>query len=145
MSRPPRPPRPPRPRRSRARSYDPSSLWPSHLGTGAYAPPESLAATAYDLNAAINWVDPLICLVWAAWRILAHRDSLRSLWIPANGSYSVRDVQAELRRLHVPSHPLYMRNDGMLLLVPSKQHRWARYVLGRLLAGEAVPAWDAHR
>lgn len=73
------------------------------------------------------------------WRIVKHRDALRGLWIPANESYSIRDVQAELRRLHVPSHPLYMRNDGRLLLVPSKQERWANYVLGRMLAGEAVP------
>lgn len=134
--------REPREPRTRRRSYDPPSLWPSHIGTGSYAPPESVMATANDLNAVINWVDPLICLVWAAWRIVKHGDALRGLWIPANGSYSIRDVQAELRRLHVPSHPLYMRNDGMLLLVPSKQERWAKYVLGRMLAGEAVPAWE---
>ncbi len=133
--------RAPRARRTRRRSYAPLSLWPSHVGTGSYAPPESLVATANDLNAVINWVDPLICLVWAVWRIVRHGDALRGLWIPANGSYSIRDAQAELRRLHVPSHPLYMRNDGMLLLVPSKQHQWANYVLGRMLAGEAVPAW----
>lgn len=134
--------REPREPRTRRRSYDLPSLWPSHIGTGAYAEPGGVVATANDLNAVINWVDPLICLVWAAWRIVKHGDALRGLWIPANGSYSIRDVQAELRRLHVPSHPLYMRNDGMLLLVPSKQERWAKYVLGRMLAGEAVPAWE---
>lgn len=137
MTRHRRPPRPPRARRS----YDPSSLWESHITTGAYAPPESLAGAANDLNAVVNWVDPAICLLWLLWRLLWHGDTLRSVWIPANASYSVRDVQAELRRLHVPSHPLTMRNDGMLLLVPSLQERWARYVIGRLLAGESVPAW----
>jgi hypothetical protein len=126
--------------RAPRRSYDPSLLWQSH-SPGSYAKPESLAATANDLNALINWVDPAVCLLWRLWRLLRHRDGLRSLWIPANATYSVRDVQAELRRLHIPSHPLAMRNDGMLLLVPSKQERWARYVLGRLLAGESVPAW----
>lgn len=134
-------PRPPRPSRTRVRSYDPLSLWESHH-VGSYAPPDSLAGAAYDLNALVNWVDPAICFAWLLWRILAHRDTLRSVWIPTNASYSVRDVQTELRRLHIPSHPLTMRNDGMLLLVPSKQAKWARYVLGRMLAGEPVPAWS---
>jgi hypothetical protein len=120
--------------------YDPDALWASH-DPGHYAKPDSIMATANDLNALINWVDPAICLLWLFWRIAVHHDSLRSLRIPCNASYSVRDVQAELRRLHIPSHPLIFRNDGMLLLVPAKQEKWARYVLGRLLAGKPVPAW----
>ena len=133
--------REPRPPRTRRRSYDPPSLWPSHIGTGAYAPPESVMATANDLNAVINWVDPLICLVWAAWRIVKHRDGVRTIHIPANGSYSVNEVRAEWRRLHVASCVLSMSNGGMTILVGARQERWARYVVGRMLAGESVPAW----
>jgi len=133
--------RPPRASRTRARSYDPLPLWQSHIGTGAYAPPDSLAGLSYDLNPLINWPDALHALLWAAWRILAHRDGVRTIHIPANGSYSVNEVRAEWRRLHVASCVLSMSNGGMTILVGARQERWARYVVGRMLAGESVPAW----
>lgn len=136
MTRPRRPPRTPRARRS----YDPLPLWESHH-VGSYAPPDSLAGAAYDLNPLINWPDALHALLWAAWRILAHRDGVRTIHIPANGSYSVNEVRAEWRRLHVASCVLSMSNGGMTILVGARQERWARYVVGRMLAGESVPAW----
>lgn len=151
--------RPPRPLRTRVRndapstpkqswgrsSYDPLSLWPSHIGTGAYAEPGSLAATAHDLNWLINWPDALHAALWVLWRITMHRDGVRTIHVPANRSYSVNDVRAEWARLHIPSCILAMSNGGMTILVGARQERWAKYVLGRLLAGESVPAWTERR
>lgn len=139
-----RPPRPPRRRnyapRARGRSYDPDSLWPSHA-PGSYAEPGSLVAMTNDANAMINWPDALHALLWASWRIVVRRDGIRAIRIPANGSYSVNEVRAEWRRLHIDSCILAMSNAGMTCLVGARQEKWARYVLGRLLAGESVPAW----
>lgn len=133
--------REPRPPRTRRRSYDPPSLWPSHIGTGTYAEPGSVVATAHDLNWLINWPDALHALLWASWRIVVRRDGIRAIRIPANSSYSVNEVRAEWARLHVDSCILAMSNAGMTCLVGARQEKWARYVLGRLLAGESVPAW----
>lgn len=149
MRRQPRQRRERRTRRSYDRSsssrYAPSPLWPSHIRTGSYAPPESLAATANNMNWLINWPDALHALLWACWRILVRRDGVKSIHIPANASYNVNEVRAEWRRLHIDSCILSMSNGGMTILVGARQHRWARYTLGRLLAGEAIPAWEAHR
>lgn len=137
-----RQPRAPRAQRPpRRRNYDPDSLWPSHIGTGTYAEPGGVVATAHDLNWLINWPDALHALLWAAWRVV-RRDGIRAIRIPANGSYSVNEVRAEWARLHVDSCILAMSNAGMTCLVGARQEKWARYVLGRLLAGEPVPAWE---
>lgn len=131
------------PRRTRVRTFDPDSLW--KRGTGAYAEPGGLVATANNLNWLINWPDALHAIVWAAWRIVVRRDGVRSIFIPANDDYSVNEVRAEWRRLHIDSCVLSMSNAGMTILVGARQHAWARYVLGRMLAGESVPAWEENR
>jgi hypothetical protein len=141
MTRERREPRTPRTRRA-ARRYDP--LWADH-NPGHYAAPGSLVATLNDANAVINLIDALHAALWAAWRIVRRQDSVRTIFIPANDDYSVNDVRAEWARLHVYSCILSMNNAGMTCLVGARQHNWANYVLGRMLAGESIPAWSQRR
>lgn len=140
MTRQRREPRPPRPPRTRRRNYDPDALWAEH-GIGAYAEPGTVLALANDANALVNVLDALHAVLWASWRIVRRRDGVRSIFIPANDDYSVNDVRSEWRRLHIDSCIVNMSNSGMRVWVGAKQERWARYVLGRLLSGERVPAW----
>lgn len=54
----------------------------------------------------------------AAWRIIRYRDlSFRPLWLSASPDYSIREIQAEWRRLHIDSNILWMTNSGMMLLI----------------------------
>lgn len=98
----------------------------------------------YDFNPFVNWVDWLNGFLFAARMVLAGR-GVASVWLPADlyhENISVDDVRREWKRLGVPSAVLYMRNTGMLLLVPASQRRWAEYVVARLRCRERIPAWS---
>lgn len=108
-----------------------------------YSRPGSLAAAWNNVNALVNWPGYIQSCLWYAWRIVRYRDlSLRPLWLPASNDYTIREVQAEWRRLHIDSNILWMTNSGMMLLVSSRQRKWAAYVMRRYLAGNPVRAWE---
>ncbi len=149
-----RPPRPPRARRTRVRNrstssrptnsrrrYDPETLWDSHITTGAYAKPGSVMGTLNDLNPAYNPIDLAWAVMWACWCIVRRRQWPKTIWIPA-ADVTVNEVRAEWARLHIDSCVVAMSNSGMTVLVGARQYDWACYVLGRMLAGEPVPAWE---
>jgi len=127
--------------RTRARHYDPDVLWDAHVGTGSYARPGSLVGTLNDLNPVYNPIDLAWAVVWACWCIVRRRQWPKTIWIPA-ADVTVNEVRSEWARLHIDSCVLSMSNAGMTVLVGARQYTWARYVLGRMLAGEPVPAWS---
>ena len=141
MTRQRRPPRTPRAPRAR-RSYDPEALWGAHITTGSYARPGSVAGILNGLNPAYNPLDLAWAAIWVCWCIVRRRQWPKTIWIPA-ADVTVNEVRAEWARLHIDSCVVAMSNSGMTVLVGSRQYDWARYVLGRMLAGEPVPAWSS--
>lgn len=101
----------------------------------------------YDLNPALNWVDWLGGLLFAARMMFAGR-GVAGIWLPADlyhENISVDDIRREWRRLGIPSAVLYMRNTGMLVLVPATQQRWAEYIVTRIRYRDRIPAWSERR
>lgn len=101
----------------------------------------------YDLNPFVNWVDWLGGVLLAA-RLLVSGRGVAGIWLPADlyhENISVDDIRREWRRLGIPSAVLYMRNSGMMLLVPATQRRWAEYVVMRTRCRERIPARSERR